>query len=822
MDAKVLYETERLSELQSLHILDSLPEKEYDGIVEIAAGICNMPVATISLIDENRQWFKSCLGLELKETDRNISFCTHAIREPDEPLIIPDATLDDRFKNNPLVVGSPNIRFYAGFPILYNGYAIGTLCVIDMKPNNLDSFQVNSLSTLAKNIGHLLKLRNDQTLVEREKNVFIKALNLNSKFFLILESGTKIKEIGENFIKAIPEIKIGEIFSDYFQWYSRFSIEAFLLSNREDHKGMVLLDSKNHKQRYKCSVSKLKDQIIISASPVINFEFPIENYHLKTKDFAHHDSILEFLFLQETTSRNIAEARQINEKITKKSLELENAYNSLKQKEEELTNFNLRIQEQKNFYENILNNFPTDIAVFSNNHSYIYLNAIAIKDEKIRSFLIGKTDYDYADLKGLDYKVADLRRKEFLEVIHSKTYREWEDSYANTNEEKRVLLRRFSPVLNEKGEVTNVIGYGADITKLKEYQYKIEAQNREILNINQNLEKIVEEKTLKNNELTQMMANQDKLAMIGEVTAGITHDLNTPLSSILLGSENLLGTFEEMLSKTMQACSASQLNYAIERSANNDVAIFTSGLQASKNIASIENFILNLNTEIPAGKAKELAKALNKAKIKPEETDAIEFILKQPNNQDFINLIYEVNNIRFFLNTIHQAAERSSGVIKNLRYYLKEGSSVEKTQVHLRNSFETVLSIFNHEIQKGIEVHMKIPDSIIVEAYESKIYQLWSNIIKNAIDAMSQKGNLYIEAREEKKLIHIKIANDGQMIPEEIREKIFDKFFTTKDEVRGTGLGLNIVKQVIDEHRGKISVSSDEELTSFHLVLPKN
>jgi len=822
MATEALYESQRLSALQSLQILDSLPEKEYDGIVEIAAGICNMPIATISLIDENRQWFKSCLGFDVKETDRNISFCTHAIRQPDEPLIIPDTTLDDRFNDNPLVVNAPYVRFYAGFPILFNGYAIGTLCVIDIKPNNLNSFQIKSLSTLAKNIGHLLKLRNEQTQIEREKNVFIKALNLNSKFFLILENGTRIKEIGENFLKAIPEIEPGEIFSDHFQWYSRFSMEAFLFSNREDHKGMVLLDSLKHKQRYKCSVSKLKDQIIISASPVINFEFPIENYNLKTKDFAHHDSILEFLFLQETTSRNIAEARQINEKITKKSVELEIAYNSLKQKEEELTDFNYRIEQQKNFYENILNNFPTDIAVFSSDHRYIFLNAIAIKDEKIRSFLIGKTDYDYADLKGLDYKVADLRRSEFLEVIHSKKFREWEDSYATSTGEKRVLLRRFSPVLNEKGEVINVIGYGADITKLKEYQYKIEAQNKEILNINQNLEKIVEEKTLKNNELTQMMANQDKLAMIGEVTAGITHDLNTPLSSILLGSENLVGTFEEMLNKTMQTCSTSQLQYAIERSANSDVAIFTSGLQASKNIASIEKFILTLNTEISSGKARDLAKALNKAKIKPEETEAIEFILKQPNNQDFINLIYEVNNIRFFLNTIHQAAERSSGVIKNLRYYLKEGSSVEKTQVQLRSSFETVLSIFNHELQKGIEVHLKVPDSIYIEAYESKIYQLWSNIIKNAIDAMSQKGNLFIEASEEKNQIKVNIANDGPMIPDEIREKIFDKFFTTKDEIRGTGLGLNIVKQVIDEHRGKINVSSDEKLTSFHLVLPKS
>ena len=131
------------------------------------------------------------------------------------------------------------------------------------------------------------------------------------------------------------------------------------------------------------------------------------------------------------------------------------------------------------------------------------------------------------------------------------------------------------------------------------------------------------------------------------------------------------------------------------------------------------------------------------------------------------------------------------------------------------------MSIFNHEIQKGIEVHLKVPDSISIEAYESKIYQLWSNIIKNAIDAMNQKGNLYIEAKEEKKQIYIKISNDGPMIPSEIREKIFDKFFTTKDEVRGTGLGLNIVKQVIDEHRGKISVSSDERLTSFQLILPK-
>ena len=368
--------------------------------------------------------------------------------------------------------------------------------------------------------------------------------------------------------------------------------------------------------------------------------------------------------------------------------------------------------------------------------------------------------------------------------------------------------------------MVNVIGYGAEITKLKEYQYRIETQNREILNINENLEHLVEEKTRKNNELTQMLSNQDKLAMIGEVTAGITHDLNTPLSSILLGSDNLRSTIEELLHDILSKCTREQLDYACNRARLSQSGIYISGLQATKNITAIESIVTELNPDL-APDAKELAKALTRAKIKPEEKETIQFIIQNPNRKDFIHLIYNIGSLRFFLQTIHQAAERSSGVIKNLRYYLKEGSTVEKTAINIRASFQTVLSIFNHELQKGIEVHTYIPDELYLIGYESKIYQLWSNIIKNAIDAMNQKGNLYIEVKDEKNNIRISISNDGPMIPETIREKIFEKFFTTKDEVRGTGLGLNIVKQVVDEHKGKIDVTSDEQRTTFHLVLPK-
>jgi GAF domain-containing protein len=145
-------ETGRLSALYQLNILDTLPEKEFDDIVELAAELCDVPVCLFSLVDANRQWFKSCIGLSISETSREISFCSHAILRPEEAMIIPDAREDDRFKNNPLVVDSPHIVFYAGFPVVYQGNALGTLCLIDHQPRTLTPLQIKAMKTLANNI----------------------------------------------------------------------------------------------------------------------------------------------------------------------------------------------------------------------------------------------------------------------------------------------------------------------------------------------------------------------------------------------------------------------------------------------------------------------------------------------------------------------------------------------------------------------------------------------------------------------------------------------------------------------------------------------
>jgi signal transduction histidine kinase/CheY-like chemotaxis protein len=139
----------RLRALRNLNILDTDPEERFDRLTRLAQRLLNVPIALVSLVDSNRQWFKSCQGLDTRETARSISFCGHAIIE-DNIFIIRDALCDPRFADNPLVAGEPHIRFYAGQPLkALNGSRVGTLCVIDIKPRNPTEDEMDSLKHLA-------------------------------------------------------------------------------------------------------------------------------------------------------------------------------------------------------------------------------------------------------------------------------------------------------------------------------------------------------------------------------------------------------------------------------------------------------------------------------------------------------------------------------------------------------------------------------------------------------------------------------------------------------------------------------------------------
>ncbi len=152
-------EAERLTALRAYNILDSAPEQIYDDIVRLAAYICHVPMATISLVDEARQWFKSRVGIRDQETARGISFCTHTILGT-QPMIVGNALEDQRFAGSPLVQGDPHIRFYAGFPLINpDGFALGSLCAIDRTPRHLTADQTEAMSALSRQLMALLELR---------------------------------------------------------------------------------------------------------------------------------------------------------------------------------------------------------------------------------------------------------------------------------------------------------------------------------------------------------------------------------------------------------------------------------------------------------------------------------------------------------------------------------------------------------------------------------------------------------------------------------------------------------------------------------------
>jgi GAF domain-containing protein len=156
----------RVAVLQRYAILDTEPEQAFDDLTLLASYICKTPIALISLVDEDRQWFKSKIGISMSETPRQVAFCSVAIQHPDV-LVVPDTLQDERFRDNPLVVSEPRIRFYAGAPLINEeGYALGTLCVIDQSPRQMSPDQKEALQALSRLVLAQLEFRRNLRLLK--------------------------------------------------------------------------------------------------------------------------------------------------------------------------------------------------------------------------------------------------------------------------------------------------------------------------------------------------------------------------------------------------------------------------------------------------------------------------------------------------------------------------------------------------------------------------------------------------------------------------------------------------------------------------------
>ncbi len=268
-------EQERLKALAALHLLDSPREERFDRITRIAANLLDMPIAIITLVDAERQWFKSTYGLAVQETPRSISFCGHAILG-DSTFIIPNARLDERFWDNPLVVGGPEIRFYAGHPIQTgDGNKMGTFCVIDHKPRTLTNAELELITDLA------MLAQNELTAMHLQK-----ALDQIAKSDLALREERQILNAFMNHSPALAFIKDSESRSIFMNRRGEdlFKVSAAELSGKRDDEwlpseiGRVIME---HDQQV-LSSGEVSEFIELMPTPDgcvhqwLVFKFPIE------------------------------------------------------------------------------------------------------------------------------------------------------------------------------------------------------------------------------------------------------------------------------------------------------------------------------------------------------------------------------------------------------------------------------------------------------------------------------------------------------------------------------------------------------------------
>ena len=269
------------------------------------------------------------------------------------------------------------------------------------------------------------------------------------------------------------------------------------------------------------------------------------------------------------------------------------------------------------------------------------------------------------------------------------------------------------------------------------------------MEINADLEQRVLEATNQNLELSKSITDQEKLVTIGEIASGIAHDLNTPLGAIKIGAESIRFTIDNLFTNVVAKCTESQINFAINRSIENQGDLFVGGLQQRKEMKELDDYLIASFPNIDALHRSKLVTMMVKSRILPNQSELITQVIESENALDFLELIYSLQITRNFIETILTSSERATNVVQDLRSFIKDQRNNEKGPIHIFDNINTVLNIFNYDIKRSVELILDIEKELYIDGFDIKLFQLWSNIIKNAIESLDQyrdRGILKIKA----------------------------------------------------------------------------
>jgi two-component system, NtrC family, sensor kinase len=334
---------------------------------------------------------------------------------------------------------------------------------------------------------------------------------------------------------------------------------------------------------------------------------------------------------------------------------------------------------------------------------------------------------------------------------------------------------------------------------------------------NQNLQNTLEELKATQTQLIQ----SEKMAALGHLIAGIAHEINTPLGAIRSSINNIQDFFQHELERSPQffqnlsSLEKKQIITLLKQANSQQNTLSTREKRQIK-----KNLITQLNQEAIAD-IDNIADVIVDLGLS-ESLSIIIPLLKTDVGNEIFNQIYYFFSLQKSANTIEIATNKAAKIVFALKTHARHDSTETKSYADLIQGIETVLTLYQNQIKYGVEIIKNYQPLPQILCYPDELNQVWTNLIHNALQAMNYQGELIIDTSCNQAEIEIKITDNGKGISEDILPKIFQPFFTTKPPGEGSGLGLDIVKKIIDKHQATITVSSIPGQTSFTVSLPIN